>query len=296
MDFIASGKLLLFGEYLVLKGAECLAFPLKFEQSLKVTKLTEPLFIWESKVEGAPWFSAEFTSDLQVLKSSDDEKAITLLHLLKYIKTEQPSLFQGGLKWATDLDFPRAWGFGSSSTLISLLAQWSGVNPYDLLAISFGGSGYDVACATADSPILYHAISKEIKSVHLSPAISDKLLFVYSGQKQNSAQEVQRFDQLKIENNQIEEMTDIVLMAADANNIDQFEMAMEKSEQLLSGILNMPILKTNLFNDYPYAIKSLGAWGGDFFMATYRDEQTARTYFEERGYGIQFNYQELIKK
>ena len=69
------------------------------------------------------------------------------------------ALFPGGTfsgRMSTQrLDFSPHWGFGSSSTLISLLAEWAEVNPLDLHFMISDGSGYDVACAIADGPIIY---------------------------------------------------------------------------------------------------------------------------------------------
>ncbi|MNE42905.1 hypothetical protein D3C80_1370560 [compost metagenome] len=74
-----------------------------------------------------------------------------------------------------------------------------------------------------------------------------------------------------------------------------FEQQLNLSEELISSIIETIQLKQRLFADYPYSIKSLGAWGGDFFLATYRDLKTAKIYFEEKGYDTLFTYQEFIK-
>ena len=46
---------------------------------------------------------------------------------------------------------------------------------------TFGGSGYDVACATADSPIFYHRLSGQahIQAVDFEPPFVEHLYFVY---------------------------------------------------------------------------------------------------------------------
>lgn len=295
MKIFASGKLLLFGEYLVLKGADCLAFPLKYGQTMTIDSIETEEFIWNSTVENKPWFFARFSKELQIIETSDDHKAEIIQKLLKFIQTENKALFKAGLKFETQTDFPSEWGFGTSSTLISLLSQWSGVNPYQLLEMTFGGSGYDIACATARTPILYNIKENKTKQIRIASEITDKLLFIYSGRKQNSAREIKQFDLLKITENQIEQMNKIVLKAAGTNQIEEFENLIEESEHLLSRILNVPELKTGAFKHYPFAMKSLGAWGGDFFMATFRDEIKARNYFNELGYIAQFTYQQLIK-
>ena len=46
------------------------------------------------------------------------------------------------------------------------------------------------------------------------------------------------------------------------------------------------------FPDFQGAIKSLGAWGGDFIMAT-GNEQTPY-YFKNKGFDVVLNYEEII--
>jgi hypothetical protein len=46
------------------------------------------------------------------------------------------------------------------------------IDPYELLAKTFGGSGYDIACATAKSAITYQKISN-LKSQISNPIDSD---------------------------------------------------------------------------------------------------------------------------
>jgi mevalonate kinase len=53
----AAGKLMLFGEYLVLKGAKSLAFPLKYGQTLEVSP-SENMIHWESWSPEGCWFKS----------------------------------------------------------------------------------------------------------------------------------------------------------------------------------------------------------------------------------------------
>ena len=76
-------------------------------------------------------------------------------------------------------------------------------------------------------------------------------------------------------------------------NIAQFEDVVDKHEALLSVILERSTLKALEFGDYSYSVKSLGAWGGDFFMATCRNSVEARMYFIEKGYEVVFTYDML---
>ncbi|MGN6297758.1 MAG: GYDIA family GHMP kinase [Ginsengibacter sp.] len=296
MNFYASGKLLLFGEYLVLKGSGCLAIPLNYGQKMQVEPSKNDFFEWTSKYNVAKLFSCIFSKNLEIKTTSDLPKAQMLIRLMKIIKEANPDLFGNGLNFHTEMNFKPDWGFGSSSTFISLLAQWSKMDPYLLLVKSFGGSGCDIACATANTPVMYEMQSRQTVPVYLFPKVTSKILFVYSGEKKDSSEAVKQFSAQRVSDDDIEKMKRIMIAAANATQVDVFEEAMEESENLLSHILRLRPVKEIFFPDYPFAIKSLGAWGGDFFMATFRKEVEARKYFEEKGYTTLFNYNELIKK
>lgn len=296
MVYYASGKLLLFGEYLVLKGAPCLAMPLQYGQSMKVESVQENWFDWQSKMNGVTWFSGRFSKELELIESSDSSKAEVIINLLKILRNAKKELFKTGLNFETNLNFHREWGFGTSSTLISCLSQWSGVDAFDLFQQSFDGSGYDIACANANTPVLYQMQNRQTIPVYLFPKITSKLLFIYSGNKQISSDEVLRFNQIETSKDLVQKMTQIILTAIKSTQIDDFEQAIKESEELLSQLIGLPAIKENKFADYPFAVKSLGAWGGDFFLATFRKETEALNYFRDKGYSVFFNYNQLIKK
>lgn len=296
MVYYASGKLLLFGEYFVLRGAKSLAIPLKYGQQMRVTPSSDDEIGWESRVLDKVWFSARYSRELELIETSDETKSSIILKLLRHIKDHDPEIFSTGYQFRLTADFPMEWGIGSSSTLVSLLAQWSHSDPYELLANSFGGSGYDVTCATATSPIIYELPQHSTTEINLSPGIKSGILFVYSGRKQKTNIEVSRFKSLTISHGQILDMNTIVSSVADCTQVDELEQLMVESESLLSAVLGMKPVQESKFGDYPYRIKSLGAWGGDFFMATYRNEEEARGYFGEKGYDIMFSYDQIIKK
>lgn len=299
--FSASGKLLLFGEYLVLRGAKSLAIPLRYGQTLNVSAHSTGHILWKCFEKGKEWLQIEFTSSFDIIHASDEKKAAIVQLLLQFIHTEKPSLKIAGLNFHFEIDFDRGFGFGTSSTFLSLLSQWSGVNPYLLLEKSFGGSGFDIATATSEGPIIYKKEGvaadeiRQITPVTIPENIHNHLLFVYTGKKQRSRDEVLSFGQKQISITQIVEMNHIIDTVLRSDEIDNFERQMKKSEKLLSTILWIPALQSNFFSDYPYAIKSLGAWGGDFIMATFRDEAKARNYFSEKGMNVTFNYQQLIR-
>lgn len=301
--YYASGKLLLFGEYLVLRGAKSLAIPLRFGQSLSVSPLNSELISWKCFENKELWLDITFSPSLEIIRTSDEQSALMVKNILSIIEEKNPSLKirKGGLQFRFDIDFNRNYGLGTSSTLISLLSQWSGVNPYFLLDNSFKGSGFDIAVATAPQPIIYTTTGlsdnavRSISPIHLNPGITSQILFVYTGKKQKSQSEVISFKNKPTTPEDNQDMNTIVESVAQCTNIEAFETLMNKSENLLSAILQTPEVKQTLFPDYPFAIKSLGAWGGDFVMGTFREETEAKKYFSDKGMSPIFNYHQIIK-
>jgi hypothetical protein len=47
-----------------------------------------------------------------------------------------------------------------------------------------------------------------------------------------------------------------------------------------------------LFNDYKGAIKSLGAWGGDFILVTGNEDSIS--YFKKKGYNTIIPYSKMV--
>lgn len=292
----ASGKLLLFGEYLVLRGARCLAMPLSFGQTLTLNPIPEPGIIWRCFEKGELWLEVIFSESLDILQTSDMTRATRIQYLLRLVNRYNPDILMTNWYFKFDIDFDRQFGLGTSSTLISLLSQWSGVDAYLLSMRSFGGSDYDVAAATATKPFLYSLGRRHIENVIFPEQITDHLLFVYMGNKQDSAVEVDAFNQIQTNYFQLEKMDSIVQIAAQCRDIEDWERMMLESEQLLSDILGKKRVQDKYFKDYPYQIKSLGAWGGDFVMASCRDIDDAKAYFNQKRYKTAFTYNELIKK
>jgi len=158
--FYSNGKLLITGEYLALDGAQALAIPTKFGQSLTVEPFTDGQLKWESfDASGKIWFETTLSLEELFNQSNETLDSITerLLQILRVAKAYNPKFLNdnSGLKVKNQLDFPRNWGLGTSSTLISNIAQWAKIDAYALLEDTFGGSGYDIACAKHNTPITY---------------------------------------------------------------------------------------------------------------------------------------------
>lgn len=304
--FRANGKFLLTGEYLVLQGASALALPLKLGQSLEVNTLNinNGVIHWDAFTPKGFWFSAMLNkSDLTVRASDDMGKAEMLSKIFQVIKSLNPNILQEDCDYSftTHLEFDKEWGLGSSSTLISCLSQWANVNPYEILGKTMGGSGYDIACATASTPILYRLENGNpvVEATDFKPEFSDKLFFVYQNHKQSSGKEVKSFKERLKTNDFSSEIREIsvmsdVLSGHGLAGFDDFCAIMERHEEIMGNCLGQSPLKTQ-FKDFQGVIKSLGAWGGDFFLAaTNLPEIEVRKYFEEKGLTTVFRYDEIV--
>lgn len=300
--YYAHGKLLLTGEYVVLDGAKALALPTQYGQRLSVkekdcnTRNTWTAFLPNGKI----WFKEYLYSETTQQKDTFLNKIFASLYTYITDKEKKERLFDGGYSFETNLEFEPEWGLGTSSTLVSLLSQWSGVNAYQLLADSFGGSGYDIACATAKQPIYFQKTENgnRIIATGLNSIISENLYFIYLGKKQNSREGITMYKSLDFGSrclaaDTISSITDTI---SACENLEQFNFVLMQHEATLAKLLSITPIQATLFGDYKYGvIKSLGAWGGDFFMATsIASVEKTITYFREKGFSKILKYTELI--
>jgi len=291
----AKGKLLLSGEYAVLDGALALALPVRFGQSLRVAHDSEASGLhWTSRdSDGSVWFEAEFAlPGLDIQHSSNVQTAEALLLMLKACRAQKPEFLSQtqGLRVWTDNDFPRAWGLGTSSTLIAALGRWAGVDPYRVLFETLGGSGYDIACAYAEGPILYQLSNgmPQIQDVDFQPPFAENLYFIYLGKKQDSRAGIHRYRARAGENTAlIAPVSQITEQLLAAQTLTAFETALLEHEHLISRALNLERAQDLYFPGYWGVIKSLGAWGGDFVLATSaRPEAETKAYFAQKGFEV----------
>lgn len=271
-EFYSHGKLLLSGEYIVLDGALSLAIPTRFGQKLKVETISDEHLHWESLDEqNTLWFEASFTSELKIINTSDPQIANTLQQILKETISQNP-IFKTQLsstKVTTTLEFNRKWGLGSSSTLIHLISQWSQTDPYLLLQKSFGGSGYDIACASSNNAITYQLINQNPKSkaCNFKPSFYNQLFFVYLDQKQVSKSEIKKYAEIEFDRQHIaKEISRITEAMVDCKTLPEFQSLMDQHETILANVLSYPKVKDVHFTNIQGSFKSLGAWGGDFVL------------------------------
>ena len=300
-SYYSHGKFLLTGEYLVLKGALALALPLKLGQTLSVETFRETSLQWDAHQPGGHWFSVTLNPEtFEIIDCDDQPKAEKLAQILKAVKQLNPKAFEGdGLHFTTCLDFDPNWGLGSSSTLIANLARWANVNPYELLRLTFGGSGYDIACANAIQPIYYQLVDDkpQVETIDFQPSFAEHLFFVYQGQKQSSSKEIKAFlektNPVDLQKD-IEAVSEISRAVPKCESLDEFALLMQCHERIITRCIGQePVQKR--FPDFEGVLKSLGAWGGDFVLsATQWPENQVKEYFREKGLEVVFGYQELV--
>ena len=298
LTYHANGKLLLSGEYFVLHGAKALALPLKVGQQLRVYhEVTLKTILWKAFYGNEVWFWCELNpDDFSVIGTSDQEKATTLSQVFKTIQTLNPGFVpEAGTMLETSLDAHPDWGFGSSSTLISLLSQWSGVNPYKLNKKIFNGSGFDIACAMADGPILYIK-NKPVQRVDLDYPFDEQLLLVYSGKKKKTSPEVHAFlKRRKGSSALIQEVSSLADEFALCRDQPTFNRLIRHHEKLVGELIGQTPVKEEFFADFQGEVKSLGAWGGDFYLiSSTLSFEEIKIYFDSKGFSTIFKWIELI--
>ena len=294
----AQGKLLLTGEYFVLDGALALALTTRLGQHFKVEPGKPGELSWQSyDDDGACWFNAmvEIPS-LKILSGEPTEPAQRLIQVLEqaFLLSEISLNSLAGFAITSQLDFSRHWGLGSSSTLISFVAHLAQVDPYDLLARTFGGSGYDLACALAKGPIIYQ--DRVAQPIAFHPPFADQLYFVYLGKKQNSREGIQRYRALgeKVKAS-LEEINQLTLDVVACASLPEFEALMLRHEMIVGSMLDLPRAQNLYFSDYWGVVKSLGAWGGDFVLVTSdQSAVTTKNYFQQKGFEVILSYGEMI--
>lgn len=297
----ANGKLLLTGEYLVLHGATALAVPLNVGQQMTVSINSERKnILWQACYQQQVWFSCELdSSDYSVLATTDPEKSATLIHILQSIRSLKSEFsLEPGTSFKTTIEANPEWGLGSSSTLLSLLSQLAGVDPFTLNEMVFQGSGFDIACATANGPILYQR-GQPAEPLSLDYPFSEQLFLIYSGRKKKTALEVSTFlKETKVPPNLVDEISRLTHEFALCRDQDEFNLLIRMHEAVVSKLIGRMALKSMFFPDFKGEVKSLGAWGGDFFLASTAkwtfDE--VRKYFANKGLMTAFKWDDFILK
>jgi mevalonate kinase len=298
--FYSNGKLLITGEYVVLDGAKAFALPTKFGQNLVVESIATPGIFWTSyDQDGTIWFQDSISFDEIKNPHPQEIESVknTLITILHQSYLLNPNFIDTatGYSISTHLTFPKSWGLGTSSTLINNIAQWLEVDAYCLLKLSFGGSGYDIACAQNNFPLSYQLVDGNpiIERCTFHHDFTSNIYFVYLNKKQNSRTAIASYYKKRGNLSRvIKEISQITNTLISGVNWNTFKSQLSKHEILLSQILEMETLQESHFPDFEGTIKSLGAWGGDFVMVL--SEKDPTDYFLAKGYAILLPYSEMI--
>lgn len=282
-------------------GAEALSLPTKYGQHLSFEPMGQGYgtIFWESyDYLNKRWFEMAWSrKEDRLLKTTDEKIAKRLIGYLKtgLSMTDQGETDRHDIKIKTDLEFPGNWGLGSSSTLLINLASFFEIDPFAFHECVSNGSGYDIAAGLSEGPIVYWktVLGAKWKEIDLDWNFKDKIFFVHLGQKQDTNLAIAAADQRPEPTEpQIKQASTLTHELIKEIDFERFGYLMMQHEQLISEYLDRPTVKELRFKDYPHAIKSLGAWGGDFVMCL--GQKADQAYFHDKGYTTIIPFQDLM--
>lgn len=288
---------------MILEGATGLAIPVRYGQNLDVWSgdSNEEVVLWQSEdMYEMLWFEARINkSDGTIISTNNSEIADSLKSVIKFIKEFSPQWWNQTQRLKFKIDFPKQWGLGTSSTMIYTLSEATGLDPYELLRATFGGSGYDIACAGANSPLLYSRNDfgeAQIETIPFEPLKMDQFVFVYLGNKADTSAGISYFKSLgKVPDTLVDEISDISSSLTKARSHEYMMELLQRHEYLIGSYLKIEPVQQRLFPDFKGVVKSLGAWGGDFVCALSEDPMEDYAYFYNKGYYNVFPFKKMIK-
>ena len=278
------GKIMLCGEYAVLCGALAIAFPTKFRQCMEVEYLPGSGNIhWQSfDFEGFQWLRCSFHPNddcsTHPLKNVLQPIVAMLRHVQQYKPDAMPA--DKDITFRVKASFRKEWGLGSSSALIANIARWSGLDPWELMQLSFPGSGYDVAVAFHGKSMVYRIENEQrnIRFLDYVPEWLNSFRVVFTGKKVNSRDSVNENKAMfhKLEPH-VEELDRIALGLLAVESCEEACELLQRYEAILARELEMEP-GAHLFPGYSGTIKSLGAWGGDAILVEYRPDEFEKVF------------------
>lgn len=305
MDFESSnkifspGKLLLTSEYVVLDGALAFAVPTKLGQEFLFEEIEDEksLIFWYAFHQEKPWLNAEIDyQSWRILDANIPEAAEFILKVFKQIQQLSSIKFKENHSYylRTNLQFPSNFGLGSSSTLMTNLAEWAEIDAFQLNELCLGGSGYDIAVAKEKAAILYQNSNsrRKIEKIYFNPVFKNELIFIHLNQKQDSREGINLYRSKTKSPELISDFSELTKEVIQCNELEKFSELMQIHEQKLSHFLGIHTSKEKYFEECPVFIKSLGAWGGDFVMS--RKFAGFQEYFLGKGFSTVFEWSDLI--
>ena len=298
--FESHAKLMISGEYLVLKGTLSLALPLRFGQKLTVSETDgTPSVKWKSMINNDLWFYTTLLLPyFTIIDTNRLDLSETLRKILVATKALNPKFLelQNEYQVTSVMDFDPNWGLGSSSSLISNIAYWANCDPFKLNYQIFNGSGYDIACARSSTPIIYElkANQPHYREANFHPSFHQQLYFIYLNRKQSSKESIRKLDFSNIIKKDIQTISDLTLCIEKAVDLESFQSLIDQHEEIIAKNIQQQPVKAQFFYDFNGSVKSLGAWGGDFILAASEtSEEYIRNYFINKNLNTIFRYDEM---
>ncbi len=285
-----------------MEGAMGLAVPVKWGQSMKVTESQGAGIHWITKDQnGAKWFECKLNLiDFAIEKTTDETKAEFVQSLIKSAAQLNSDFLSKWKKYKVtcDLGFDPAWGLGTSSTLICNLATWAELSPFELFFDTQEGSGYDIAAAVSQEPLLYQKNEDELsfETFDWSGNLTDGICVFYQGHKQNSLEEVRTWKTNKVwKQKDVKQVSSISEALADCNDVDEAISLLRDHVNMMERILNRTAYDGQ-FSDFEGVVKPLGAWGGDFGLALHTDVEYTAKYLAKKGMKTVFRLGDILVK
>ncbi len=297
-SFFSRGKLILMGEYAVLHGVDALCLPLKTGQELTITPSENGQINWE-------WYYRDYLvagfsfhpATLSILNINKGEPA-WVLRLLELVREKKPDFLSNGATLTFHNRFPVNWGLGTSSATVSSVCRLAGIEPYTINEKLTGGSGADIATTTANNWILYRKTLTipQRWEIPLSYRFAENTWFIYSGKKQETARHINKVTSQYQKNfGSWAPVNEFVYRFVAATTLPELMKIVNDHELFIAEATGLNTIRDK-FPDFPGTLKSLGAWGGDFFMAlSHQKDDFVRDYFSSRGYTDIFSWKQLTE-
>ena len=149
-------------------------------------------------------------------------------------------------------------------------------------------------------PIFYQLENQHpiVKQVDFNPNFKNELFFVHLNKKQNSREGIQRYKEYQSKKtndsarDDIKEISTLSEEFVKATSSKELEKIILEHEKIIASIIQLQPVKKELFSDYFGAVKSLGAWGGDFVLVTGNEDTPS--YFKQKGFETVLSYEEMI--
>lgn len=301
ISLFSHGKIILLGEYAVLYGADALCLPLRTGQTLTVENISgnniEWKWIYKTDVIADFIFHKDSLDVLQGEKSNGSQWIKSLITLIR----EQNPLFlkDQTLRLTFDNHFPVNWGLGTSSATISSICRLAKVDPFIVNQKLMGGSGADIACTTRSNWFLYRKKPDDQMcwDLPLDFKMSKYFYFIYSGEKMGTAKHLKKLSSKKQPNKDaMRSLHKLIYKFLTVSSVSATNEVIQDHERIISGINGLrPV--GGLFSEFNGSVKSLGAWGGDFFLAVSEwDPERVFNYFHDKGYRDIFRWDDFVSK